>query len=189
MPTCPFSYLSSRYLPLALPYSPLSPYAPALPAASRSFQLRIALKPRKKLPWVSQRQYGRFANMTTWPLPSGTSMTTARPASASPPTNIPLSSMSSAVAGKRRTTRGSMFAEPPATRTAFGTHALSLAGAVGRSLAGALGSSVVSRGFSSFGVGFCPTPGIFGAAAGAAPPQPTFSTGPWLRDTASATAS
>lgn len=35
------------------------------PPASRSFQLRIALKPRKKLPWVCHRQNGRMANITT----------------------------------------------------------------------------------------------------------------------------
>src|SRR5262245_13032075 len=40
--------------------------APARPA-SRSFQFRIVLKPRKYVPCVCHRQKGRMANMTTWP--------------------------------------------------------------------------------------------------------------------------
>jgi len=46
--------------------------------ASRSFQFRIALKPRKNVPWVCHRQNGRMANITTWPLPSGASTSWAR---------------------------------------------------------------------------------------------------------------
>ena len=49
--------------------------------AFRSFQFRIALKPRKNVPCVCQRQNGRIANITTWPLPIGASTTCARPAS------------------------------------------------------------------------------------------------------------
>ena len=38
--------------------------------ASRSFQLRIVLNPRKNVPCVCQRQNGRMANDTTWPWPT-----------------------------------------------------------------------------------------------------------------------
>src|SRR5450759_5937357 len=86
----------------------------AVRPASRSFQFRIVLKPRKKFPCVCQRQNGRFANITTCPLPIGASMATARPAIASPPTSRPDSSRSFGSVGNDRSTRGALgFAPPP----------------------------------------------------------------------------
>src|SRR6185436_1076014 len=85
----------------------------AVRPASRSFQFRIVLKPRKKFPCVCQRQNGRLANITTWPLPIGASMATARPVSASPPTSIPDSNRSLALAGNDSSTRGGFASTPP----------------------------------------------------------------------------
>src|SRR5262245_50370735 len=84
----------------------------ALRPASRWFQFRMALKPRKKFPCVSQRQNGRFANITTWPLPIVESSATGWPAIASPPTRTPDRSRSFGSVGNDSSTRGACA--PPA---------------------------------------------------------------------------
>src|SRR5262245_60092394 len=84
----------------------------ALRPASRWFQFRMALKPRKKFPCVSQRQNGRFANITTWPLPIVESSATGWPAIASPPTRTPDRSRSFGSVGNDSSTRGAC--DPPA---------------------------------------------------------------------------
>src|SRR6185503_18502391 len=88
----------------------------AVRPASRSFQFRIVLKPRKKFPCVCQRQNGRLANITTWPLPIGASMATARPVIASPPTSSPDKSRSLASVGNESRTRGALGLAPPPPR-------------------------------------------------------------------------
>src|SRR5207249_10009811 len=81
--------------------------------ASRSFQFRIVLKPRKKFPCVCQRQNGRLANMMTCPLPIGASIATARPASDSPPTSTPDRSRSFGSLGNCSSTRGAVAGSTP----------------------------------------------------------------------------
>src|SRR5574341_794450 len=75
-------------------------------STERSFQFRMALNAKAKLPCVSQRQNGRIANSTTCPRPSGTSTTAGRPASSSPATSSPDSRNESRLAWTENTTRG-----------------------------------------------------------------------------------
>src|SRR5688572_25124438 len=69
----------------------------------------MVLKPMMYVPWVCHRQNGRIANITTWPFPTGESMTVGRLDRASPPERVPERSMSSACAGNWTTIRGRML--------------------------------------------------------------------------------